>query len=68
MKDQLLTTEQAAEALGIKPQTLRQARSMRKWMHLPVVEHKNKLGKTQIRYKLSDIEDFLRLLVDEDIT
>ncbi len=52
--DRLLTRQEAAEFLGLKPQTLA------KWAvtgaHLPMV----KVGTRSVRYKLSDLQQFIK--------
>jgi excisionase family DNA binding protein len=50
----LLTREQAAELLGLKPQTL--ALWAMRGLHLPVV----KVGARAVRYRLSDLERYLQ--------
>lgn len=51
---QLLTTEQAAEFLSIKPQTLAVWRNTRRY-GLPWVT----VGARSVRYRLSDLEKFV---------
>lgn len=51
--DRLLTRRQAADFLGLKPQTL--ACWAMDGLHLPVV----KVGARSVRYRLSDLERFL---------
>jgi len=57
VNDQLLTSEQVAELLHVKPQTVRDAAWRGK---LPCVRLWSGKRKTLLRFKRADIEEFIR--------
>jgi predicted DNA-binding transcriptional regulator AlpA len=58
--DQLLTTDETAAILGLRPSTLRQYRKHRKNRATPAAPRFIRLNPNVVRYRASDVAEFIR--------